>query len=131
MTHLCFHPGVIHLFDEVIRHLQGLPLLLRIGTSTCKSPMEQHLIPGCTHHPFHRTPINISFLCYVTCGRDSSFKGQEFFFLPFQTKIFPLAPLSKMKQSSRTNRSLANGLFSDTLVIVIEPVASDTCEEHG
>lgn len=46
---------------------------------------------------------------------------------PFQTKIFPLAPLSRMKQSSRTSVSFANGLFSDTLVIVMEPVASDTC----
>ncbi|KAG7243408.1 hypothetical protein INR49_011865 [Caranx melampygus] len=42
------------------------------------------------------------------------------------TKIFPLAPLSRMKQSSRTSSSFANGLFSDTLVIVMEPVASDT-----
>lgn len=46
---------------------------------------------------------------------------------PFQTKIFPLAPLSRMKQSSRTSRSFPNGLLSEILVIVMEPVASDTC----
>lgn len=45
---------------------------------------------------------------------------------PFQTKIFPLEPLSRMKQSSRISRSWANGLLSDTLVVVMEPVASDT-----
>lgn len=46
---------------------------------------------------------------------------------PFQTKIFPLAPLSRMKQSSRTSSSFPKGLFSPTLVTVMEPVASDTC----
>lgn len=48
---------------------------------------------------------------------------------PFQMKIFPLAPLSRMKQSSRSSSSWPNGLFSDTLVMVMEPVASDTCRE--
>lgn len=32
-----------------------------------------------------------------------------------------------MKQSSRTSRSFPNGLLSEILVIVMEPVASDTC----
>ena len=49
---------------------------------------------------------------------------------PFHTKTFPLAPLSRMKQSSRTSSSLANGLFSDTLLTVREPVASDTWGEN-
>lgn len=45
---------------------------------------------------------------------------------PFQTKIFPLAPLSRMKQSSRTSISFPKGLFSHTVVTVMQPVASDT-----
>lgn len=52
---------------------------------------------------------------------------EEFvFLLPFQTKTFPFAPLSRMKQSSLTSSSWEKGLFSDTLVMVMEPVASDT-----
>lgn len=104
-TNLSFHPGIIHLIDEVVCHLQGRLLLLSICSVSWLKHDMLNSVPA--------APYLGAFWLYTVYG-------------PFQTKIFPLAPLSRMKQSSRTSSSFPNGLFSHTLVTVMEPVASDT-----
>lgn len=50
---------------------------------------------------------------------------------PFQTKILPSEPWSRMKQSPDSRALWANGFSAATSVMVIPPLALDTCSDEG